>query len=343
MTAVKTQDIDRFLAKPATPVVLVYGPDAGLVRERGEALIRASVDNANDPFSVVRLESEELAANPARLADEANTVPLFGGRRAVLLKISSRHNVLPSIEAVLDDPPRDCRIIIEAGDLKKNSPLRALAEKSKNAAALPCYLDNEQALVRLIDQEMREANLTLADDARQALINLLGGDRLASRSEIRKLTAYAAGKSRVELADVLAVVSDASDIALDALLDAAFAGKIDEVEREFKKAASEGTSPSGIVSGALRQVAQLHRMRLMIDRGDRADYAMTRGAPPVHFSRKAVVETALRNWSAPRLTRAMAQLAEASFETRRQSDLAQVVAQRALLSLAVSARRRDAA
>ena len=343
MTAVKTQDIDRFLAKPATPVVLVYGPDAGLVRERGEALIRASVDNANDPFSAVRLESEELAANPARLADEANTVPLFGGRRAVLLKISSRHNVLPSIEAVLDDPPRDCRIIIEAGDLKKNSPLRALAEKSKNAAALPCYLDNEQALVRLIDQEMREANLTLADDARQALINLLGGDRLASRSEIRKLTAYAAGKSRVELADVLAVVSDASDIALDALLDAAFAGKIDEVEREFKKAASEGTSPSGIVSGALRQVAQLHRMRLMIDRGDRADYAMTRGAPPVHFSRKAVVETALRNWSAPRLTRAMAQLAEASFETRRQSGLAQVVAQRALLSLAVSARRRDAA
>src|SRR6476660_2727650 len=121
MTAVKTQDIDRFLAKPATPVVLVYGPDAGLVRERGEALIRASVDNANDPFSAVRLESEELAANPARLADEANTVPLFGGRRAVLLKISSRHNVLPSIEAVLDDPPRDCRIIIEAGDLKKNS------------------------------------------------------------------------------------------------------------------------------------------------------------------------------------------------------------------------------
>ena len=341
MTAVKPQDIDRFLTKPTTPVVLIYGPDAGLVRERADALIRASVENAHDPFSVVRIESEELAANPARLADEANTVPLFGGRRAVLLKISSRHNVLPSIEAVLDDPPRDCRIIIEAGDLKKSSPLRVLAEKSKHAAALPCYLDNEQALARLIDQEMREANLTLADDARAALMSLLGGDRLASRSEIRKLASYAAGKKLVELTDVFAVVSDASEIALDTLLDAAFAGKIEDVEREFKKAESEGTSPGSIVSGALRQVAQLHKMRLMIDNGNSADYAMMRGAPPVHFSRKSVVESALRIWSAPRLARAMAQLAEASFEARRQTGLADVIAQRALLSLAVSARRRE--
>ena len=341
MTAVKPQDIDRFLTKPTTPVVLIYGPDAGLVRERADALIRASVENAHDPFSVVRIESEELAANPARLADEANTVPLFGGRRAVLLKISSRHNVLPSIEAVLDDPPRDCRIIIEAGDLKKSSPLRVLAEKSKHAAALPCYLDNEQALARLIDQEMREANLTLADDARAALMSLLGGDRLASRSEIRKLASYAAGKKLVELTDVFAVVSDASEIALDTLLDAAFAGKIEDVEREFKKAESEGTLPGSIVSGALRQVAQLHKMRLMIDNGNSADYAMMRGAPPVHFSRKSVVESALRIWSAPRLARAMAQLAEASFEARRQTGLADVIAQRALLSLAVSARRRE--
>jgi DNA polymerase-3 subunit delta len=83
-------------------------------------------------------------------------------------------------------------------------------------------------------------------------------------------------------------------------------------------------------------------MRLMIDNGDSAEYAMMRGAPPVHFSRKSVVETALRQWSAPRLVRAMAQLADASFDARRQSELADVIAHRALLSLAVGARRREA-
>jgi DNA polymerase-3 subunit delta len=341
MTALKTADIDKFIAKPNLPVVLVYGPDAGLVRERVEALIAASVDDPNDAFAVARLDSEVIGANPGRLADEANTVPMFGGRRAVLLKVNSRHNIVPSVEAVLNDPPRECRVILEAGELRKNAPLRAVCEKAKSAAAIPCYVDNAQALAQLINQEMKDAALTLADDARTALMSLLGGDRLASRSEIRKLTTYAAGRNRIELADVTAVVSDASEIALDALLDATFAGKTADVEREFNKASGEGSSAASIVSAALRHVAQLHRMRLMIDKGDSAEFAMMRGAPPVHFSRKTAVETALRQWSAPRLTRAMGQLADASFEARKQATLGPAIAQRALLSLSVSARRRE--
>ena len=62
MVSLKTADIDKFLARPdpGRPVVLVYGPDAGLVSERVNALIKASVDDVNDPFSLVRLEAEAI-------------------------------------------------------------------------------------------------------------------------------------------------------------------------------------------------------------------------------------------------------------------------------------------
>ena len=96
MTAIKAADVDSFVARPdpARPVVLVFGPDAGLVSERVNALIKASVDDMNDPFSLVRLDAEELAADPARLVEEAQTIPLFGGRRARALpwrSAPSRH------------------------------------------------------------------------------------------------------------------------------------------------------------------------------------------------------------------------------------------------------------
>ena len=54
MTAIKTTDVDRFIAKPdpGQPIVLVYGPDAGLVRERVDALVNASVDDPADPFAL---------------------------------------------------------------------------------------------------------------------------------------------------------------------------------------------------------------------------------------------------------------------------------------------------
>jgi DNA polymerase III subunit delta len=49
----------------------------------------------------------------------------------------------------------------------------------------------------------------------------------------------------------------------------------------------------------------------------------------------------LRGWSPARLLRAMEQLAEASLDTRRNAPLAEAIGQRTLLSIAVSARRRE--
>ena len=67
-------DIDAFLARPdpGRPIVLLYGPDAGLVRERADAMLASAVDDPNDPFSLVRLDGDELAAEPSRLVDEAH-------------------------------------------------------------------------------------------------------------------------------------------------------------------------------------------------------------------------------------------------------------------------------
>src|SRR6266545_2567956 len=237
MVALKASDVDRFIARPdpARPIVLIFGPDSGLVRERAEALIKSSVDDPSDPFSLARLDGDDLASEPTRLVEEANTVPLFGGRRAVWVKAGAR-NFAPAVEALLAATSPDCRVVIEAGDLRRTAPLRALCDRARNAAALPCYEDGQKDLERLIDTEMREAGLTIAPEARAALVPLLGGDRLASRSEIHKLALYARGQARVELDDVMAVAADASALALDALIDAAFAGKTAEVEFQYAKA-----------------------------------------------------------------------------------------------------------
>ena len=84
MVALRGKEIDAFLARPdaGRPIILLYGPDAGLVRERADALIASAVDDPNDPFALVKLDGDELSAEPSRLVDEAMTVPLFGGRRA---------------------------------------------------------------------------------------------------------------------------------------------------------------------------------------------------------------------------------------------------------------------
>jgi DNA polymerase-3 subunit delta len=81
-------------------------------------------------------------------------------------------------------------------------------------------------------------------------------------------------------------------------------------------------------------------MKLGLEGGDSIDFVLKRAVPPVHFSREGLVGDALRVWSPARLLRTMAQLAEASLEMRRNAPVAEAIAQRTMLSIAVSARKK---
>jgi DNA polymerase-3 subunit delta len=341
MVALRGKEIDAFLARPdpGRPIILLYGPDAGLVRERADALLASAVDDPNDPFSLVKLDGDELSGEPSRLVDEALTIPLFGGRRAIRVRAGSR-SFASGVDTLADAPLKDCRIVIEAGELRPESPLRKACERAKTAVAIGCYPDTERDLAKLIDDELRLSNLRIAPDARAGLMALLGGDRQASRNELKKLALYAHGRDEVTLDDVMAVVADASELRVDPIVDGAFAGRPDLVETEFAKAMVAGTYPGMIISAAQRQAAWLHKSSLAIAEGTPASEILDSGFPRVHFSRKPMVETALRNFSAARLAAIIEQLASAALETRKQTGLAAVIAQRALLAIAVNAKRR---
>jgi DNA polymerase-3 subunit delta len=341
LVALRGKEIDAFLARPdaGRPIILLYGPDAGLVRERAEALLASAVDDPNDPFSLVRLDGDELSAEPSRLVDEAMTVPLFGGRRAIRVRAGSR-SFAGGIDTLAELPLKDCRIVIEAGELRPESPLRKACERAKTAVAIGCYPDDANQLARLIDSELRVSELRIAPDARATLMALLGGDRQASRNELKKLALYAHGEGEVTLEHVMAVVADASELKIDPIVDGAFAGKPELVETEFAKAMIAGTYPGMIISAAQRQAAWLHKTALAAAEGTPVSTLLDSGFPRLHFSRKGNVETALRNFSAPRLVSIIELLATAALDMRKQAPLAAVIAQRTLLSIAVNAKRR---
>lgn len=340
MTLLKGAEIAAFVSRPdpARPIALVFGPDGGLVSERVEAIVAASVDDLGDPFAVVRLAGDDLTSDPARLTDEAQAIPMFGGRRAIWVRAGAR-SFIPAIEALIAAKVSECRVVIEAGELRRNAPLRAVCESAKSVAVLPCYVDTERDVARLIDQEMQQAGLAISPEARAALIPLLGGDRRASRNELRKLATYAQGAERVELKDVAAVIADASALALDDLVDATFAGHVKDLDTHFTKAISAGTTPGSIIFAAQRQISTLHRARLSVEVGTSVQAQAE--AMRVHFSRKAAVEAALKAWTSARLLRAMQDFAQLQLQSRLQPALAVILTQRALMLLAVNARQKE--
>lgn len=340
MVAVKSSEAERFLKKPAPDIFLylVCGSDAGLISERAQAIIARAIDDPKDPFQFLRLNGDELAADPLRLADEANTMPLFGGRRAIFIEAQGKA-FTAAIEPLLNAPPSDCTIVIEAGNMKRDAPLRRLCEKTSRAAVLECYPDSPKDLAQLVETELTAEHLSIEPEAKALLISLLGQDRLSTRSELGKLMLYARGMGEVKIEHVEAIVADASALALDKAIDGAFEGDFAAIEDTAERVFSEGGDYNLLLGAALRHATLLHRMRLEAESGRAASPGFAgQNAFQGGFRRSATLDRHVRSWSSTRLARAVAILSQAIGKARREPMLADMITVRALWAVALAAR-----
>lgn len=340
MVALPRGDYDSFVEDPDPryPVVLIYGPNRGLVSERVETLVRNARGKSADDFTVVTLDGDTLASDPGKLSDEARTIGLFGDKRILHVRAGSR-SFVEGLKPLLADPAAETLIAIEAGDLAKNAPLRAACEAAKSCAVIPCYDDDVRTIGALIDSSVLRAGLAIDRDAREALVSLVGSDRLATRAEIEKLIFYAGDAKRITLADVRAVVADASGLALDDLLDAASAGDAKAALRAFAQARETGTSPASIINAAIRHLAQLHKMSLQVEAGEDAESVIKRSR--VFWRRADDHKRALRRLGSRTIESALMAFGEAELESRRSAALADTIAERAILSLAERGKKRN--
>lgn len=341
MVALNRSDYDSFVEDPDPrfSVVLIYGPNRGLVSERIETLLKNLRGKNSDDFTVVLLDGDALASDPGKLSDEARTIGLFGGKRILHVRAGGR-SFVEGLKPLLEEPVRETVIAIEAGDIAKNSPLRAACEAAKSAAVIPCYDDDARTIGALIDSSLLRAGMTIDRDAKEALVGLVGADRLSTRAEIEKLIFYAGDTKKIALADIRAVVADASGLAIDDVLDAAAAGDSKAALRALSVARAEGTSPASIINAAIRHLAALHKMSLQVEAGEDTESVLKRSR--VFWRRMDHHKRALRRLGSRSIENALISLGEAELESRRSSELADVIAERAILSLAERGKRKGA-
>jgi DNA polymerase-3 subunit delta len=343
MAEVKSHEFDRFAEKSAElyKIFVIYGPDRGLVSERAALIAGRTGISQDDPFAMLKLDVSDLQGDPGRLLDEVNSMGLFGGSKLVWLRGAANEKPLLDAMQVLADGPAPANIlIVEAGDLKKGSGLRKIAEPSRSIAVIPCYADDIKALNSLIDSELGSEGLRISPSARQRLLELLGGDRIASRNEIRKLALYCRGTGMVEEAQIDEIIGDASAISADEAVDAILGGDLPALHRAIQKIVSSKTPVFLVLQSCLKQFQLLDLMKAEMEEKklQTAQVMMTLGRH-IHFKRKPIIEKALRTWSSPALARETERLQAAILMSRQRQSLEPNIAFHTLMATAIQSSR----
>ena len=340
MASLKPREIEAFLKNPnfSKVIILLYGPDAGLVSERADVLAKKSGVDLQDPFSLIRINADDAASDTARIADEAHTISMFGGKRLIRISGNTKRDLTKSIKPVLDTPPQDTLIIIQAGDLKKSAGLRKLIESNPATLAIPCYQDTDAAIDQLINEEIIAKGFELNHDTRDLLKSMLGNNRMVSRSELKKLAIYCEGNDIITFKDIHEIVGDASKLILDDVIDTTSTGNTSRLQTVLPKAIEAGNPPDIILLTLLRHFQMLQTVKSKVELNRQIASNVIAGMrPPIHFSRKNAVTQAVNIWSLDRLTKALIRLNNSMLECRKNNGIAQSLCSTTLLALSLEA------
>lgn len=327
-------------AKDFPSLVLIYGDDAGQVKELSDKVVVASGTDANDPFLSDRIGVEDLVASPGRLLESATTIGFGGGLRLIqILGINATSDkptiaaVTEAVESVLEADLSDVLIVLPAPGQEPASPLVKAADSAKkSAAAVRCYQDNARSLPDVIRKGL--GNKRVMPDAMQFLMENLGSDRAITQQELIKLDLYTDERTEVTLQDCLASVANAPSVNVFKLCDAIGLRDTRAADQLLNALCQEGEDWHFISTMVLRHLRRIQECQAIMKQGMNAYDAMDKLSPPVRFGKKEFAAQ-VQQYPAKRLIGLVERFYELQLVSRQGVVPPDLVAMRSLLGLAV--------
>lgn len=173
---------------------LVFGPEESLVHYRFDLIAKKISPNLSDPFLVTQLSKERLGEDKGILADEFFSYPMLGGKKLILVKDAEAAASI-ALKVVFEGnnfasktiSQNENFILIQAGDLDKNSALRKLAENNSRFAAIACYEDNELTVKKFIANQLTLAQVNASPQTIDYLLEKIGKNRQIILAELEKI------------------------------------------------------------------------------------------------------------------------------------------------------------
>ena len=308
--------IERGVAAPAgIGLFLLYGPDESGSR----ALARRVAVAVGKEAERVDLSGSELRSDPARLADEAASISLFGGARYVVVEPAG-DECTAAVEALLETPAATNPVVLVAGALKGASRLLKLVLAHPQALAFASDPPEGQEADRLAAEMGRAAGLIVRPDVARRLGDASGGNRDVLQQELAKLALYLdAAPERpqpLEHEALDAVGADSGEADLSRLVESVGSGNTKILQEELLRLESEGVEGIPVIRAVLRRMTLLARLRAQVERGNSVDAVMASAGKSLFWKEKGAVSQQLGRWRSDLIARSIGRLLEAERQVK---------------------------
>lgn len=282
----------------------------------------------------IDLDGATLKSDPARLADEAASLSLFGGRRFIRVSGAGEESVA-AVEALLSAERAGNPVLVIAPGVRSTGALVKAALAAQNALAFACYPPGGDQATALANDVARSLGLRLSREAAARLARAADGDRAVLNQEIEKLALYLdaapdrpadAGENAID-----AVGASIAEAEADTIVAAVIGGDARALGMALRERGAE-VSLVPLLRALARRIMLLAEMRVAVDAGEGAAQVMKRHR--VFWRDEASTGAALRRWSPAALASALASVRAVERATMSPGNAGPILGDAALLSMA---------
>lgn len=291
-------------------VFLFCGPD-----EAGAADAADKTAALLGGAETIELAGAELRRDPARLADEARSVSLFGDSRVIRVRCAG-DEAHDAVEALLASPVAGWPVLIVAtSSTDKSRTARLLADRADALVAMfhPPDLRSVADAVRAMADG---AGVRLTGELAERMARWCALDTRMARSEVEKLALYLDASPQsprsADAAALDAVGAVNEDDGFQPVVNAVLGGDSARLASELARMRALGMNPVGLLLAFERRAAQIAQLAGRM--GPRADLnAFVEAevqARRVFFRDKADMVQQLRRWRGRKAERLVARIVD---------------------------------
>lgn len=336
---VKPAQLGRILADVAAyRLFLFYGPEeSGSRALAGQVAVALGADVERTDLS-----GQDLKADPARLADEAASLSMFGGRRLILVDRAGEESGGAAAN-LLALETAEHPVVLLAGDLKKSSALLKLAEGDARAVAIASYPLDERNAEAVVGELALALGLRVAPGVAARIAAEGAGNRGVIQRELEKYAAFLDATPEapkpLDHEAVDAIGADAGEGDLSRLMAAVAGGDADRAEAELSRLRSEGKDGIQLIRAALRRMTMVARLRAEVEQGRSAGGVMASAGRAIFWKEKDAVQAEIGRWRSPLVAKAISRLIEAERQVMLPGGAGPIAAEAELLAIARQAAR----
>jgi len=309
-------------------LILFYGKNEGLKKEALNFLIKKKNNISN-------YEEKEILDNENNFVENILSKSLFEEKKFILIKRVT-DKILKIIEILHLKNIDDTTIILNSDNLEKKSKLRSFFENDKRLICVPFYPDNNQTLLKLAYNFLRDKKISISPSNINSIVNKCSGDRETLINELKKIELFSKNGKKVNAENLSKLINLNENHSISELIDNCLVKNKKKIIGILNENNFSNEDCVMITRSFIMKAKKLLTLSKTFEANNNIDLTISSAKPPIFWKEKEITKQQIYKWKPKNIKQLIYTLSETELQIKKNINISINVITDFVLSLSSS-------